>query len=205
MSDNEFTEKMLVEWAHDTNLAFIVKFHNEIRRLIGNEVVNFKNRLEKEVDPNSETSQSYRYAKILYIETIEPNLCTATYLMMFSHLEEWLFNIKKSTKVKVDLDIKKGSISRFKPVLKDGLGIDISSCSSWNWIVNTEKIRNCLLHANGRIDYTKNPNEIKRLVKASQKALTIKSNRICISGEYISQFRANILDLVKLAYSKQAI
>ncbi|MBU2038126.1 MAG: hypothetical protein KKH95_03205 [Gammaproteobacteria bacterium] len=205
MSDNEFTEKMLDEWAHDTNLAFIVKFHNEIRRLIGNEVFKFNNILEKEVDPNSETSQSYRYAKNLYIETIEPNLCTATYLMMFSHLEEWLLNIQKSTNRKVDLNIAKGCISRFKPVLRDGLGIDLSSCNSWNWIVNTENIRNCLLHANGRINHTKDPNKVKNLVKASKKALAIKNNRICISGEYISQFRANILDLVKLAYNKQAI
>lgn len=194
VNDNE-----LMFWVHDEDLSVIVNFHNEIKRLIHNEIVSINKRINEECDPKSEQAIKLEIGKNIYKNTLEPNLRIATFLIMFSHLEEWLFNIKSILAPSVDLDLRKGSIGRFKPVLQAGLGIDLSTSIEWANVLKVENIRNCLLHANGRVDYSKNCTDIQNIVSQSKGFLSIQGNRLILSGEYLLEFQKNVAALVGLA------
>lgn len=72
-------------------------------------------------------------------------LIESTFLQMYSQLEETLYHECEKLLIK-----KNASISRFETALsKQGYSID---SEPWKALLNISKIRNCLLHANGRID-----------------------------------------------------
>ncbi|BFM21121.1 hypothetical protein R50076_21700 [Gilvimarinus japonicus] len=141
MEKNESNLANFFSWASDLNLAFITKFHNEVKRLLQNELAHINKRLDQEDDQNSDRFRNFQYRKDLYLNTFEPSLRTVTFLMMFSHLEEWLFHLKSSFAGATKLDPNRGSLARFKPVIRDGLGVDLGQCSEWANLVRTEKVR----------------------------------------------------------------
>ncbi|MCW8469713.1 hypothetical protein OQJ19_03450 [Fluoribacter gormanii] len=72
-------------------------------------------------------------------------LIESTFLQIYSQLEEVLYSECGEQLVK-----KNASISRFETPL-GALGYPIAS-NCWNALLNISKIRNCLLHGNGRLD-----------------------------------------------------
>ncbi len=181
-------------WAHDADLSFIIAFHNELKRLMRNEIVSLNEKIG--LDGNDNLDQK-KLTRDIYINTLEPSLHSATFLMMFSHFEEWLFLLKSICAKQINLDSKAGSIGRFKPILKDGLGIDLSRCKAWQQLLTAEKVRNCLLHANGRVDLAKNEAEIRKVVSNSKMLLSIKSRRLLISSGYVDIISESIFDFIK--------
>lgn len=187
-------------FAHDTDLSFIVYFHNEIKRLLTNEIVYINKELQNPETPTSQRQQLLN-TKNIYTHTIEPSVATAIFLMMYSHLEEWLFNIKEFYASNIELDRQKGSLKRFSPVFKEGLQIDLGSCAAWSNITKTEAIRNCLLHANGRVDLISEEDKrtkIKKIIDKSGKALALQEKRLVLTGDYLLEFQKNIEELVNL-------
>ena len=72
-------------------------------------------------------------------------LIESTFLQIYAELEETLYHECKKQLIK-----KNASISRFETALNEqGYCID---SEPWKALLNISKIRNCLLHANGRID-----------------------------------------------------
>lgn len=132
-------ENQLMTWSSTHNLNWLIGFHNYVREL-------FKVQLQdlKKCGNNKENklyeAALYDYDRMLHINTL---------LMMFSYLEEWLYLCWKSYAPNIDIVDREGSLGRFKNVAKE-LGVDLSS-KLWQDLKNVEEIRNCLLHANGRI------------------------------------------------------
>ena len=186
----------IFEIAHDENLSFIVMFHNELKRLLQNEIVYLNKKLEQDGNELSRRSLKSKNSKEIYLTVLEPNLYIATFLMMFSHAEEWLFHIKQFHAKSISLDLRKGGITRFTPVLASILGAGFNDTKEWNSLVNFEKIRNCLLHANGRIDLARNHQELKNIVSQSNGLLQIKEKRLFISSKYLTEFQVLIIGLV---------
>lgn len=112
--------------------------------------------------------------------------------MMYSYCEEWLHHCWRVYNPKVPLKYGEGSFGRYKDVVK-GLGIDLES-QQWNKLQNAEKIRNCLLHANGRVSLCKNPQEIKNTIKRERPGLEIIKDRVIISCDYLQRFNETIRD-----------
>lgn len=72
-------------------------------------------------------------------------LIESTFLQIYAQLEESLYHECEQQFIK-----KNASISRFETALNEqGYNIDNDT---WNTLINISKIRNCLLHGNGRID-----------------------------------------------------
>ena len=124
------------------------------------------------------------------IEFLDEMLRRTTFLLMYSHVEEWLFHVWKTYARNVKLDCNEGSIARFKPVLKT-LGVDLSN-DNWGLLRDAEKVRNCLLHANGRISLMKpeKREEIERIVQKRNDLLAIKGDRLYIEGEFLNKFQS---------------
>ena len=116
--------------------------------------------------------------------------------MMYSYLEEWLYVSWKSYAPNVDLVNKKGSIGRFRNIVHQ-LGVDLSS-NYWQVIMDAEEVRNCLLHANGRISLLKDPKKIRNIIDKKVLKLTIVNDRVVISGEYLQMFNENIANLMDI-------
>lgn len=72
-------------------------------------------------------------------------LVESTFLQIYAKLEEALYYECAPLLIK-----KNASISRFEPILSEQ-GCTIDS-KHWKMLVNISKIRNCLLHGNGRLD-----------------------------------------------------
>ncbi|QMT59422.1 MULTISPECIES: hypothetical protein [unclassified Legionella] len=72
-------------------------------------------------------------------------LIESTFLQMYSQLEAGLYLECRAYSIK-----KKASISRFEMALRE-LGYDVGGVY-WSALLDISKIRNCLLHGNGRLD-----------------------------------------------------
>lgn len=93
----------------------------------------------------------YKYSQV--------QLVTSTFFLMYGMLEDALYlecdgyNIKKNA-----------SILRFETALKDQ-GYDVTN-QWWNTLLDLAKIRNCLLHGNGRLDTDRYGIETKNVINA---------------------------------------
>jgi len=146
-----------------------------------------------------------RAKKKLYIETFEPYLRVNTFLMMVSHLEEWLWHIWKRHTPRTGLLESKGSIGRFKPVLK-AVGVDLSQSGSWMFIKGCQDIRSCLLHANGRLSLNRNPDKIHKFVDQYGDIIRIESDRLVLDGTFLTCFQdaaEKLIESVKFEKTKK--
>lgn len=83
----------------------------------------------------------------------------STFLQIYAELEETLYHECEKQLIK-----KNASISRFETALNEqGYSID---SEPWKGLLNISKIRNCLLHANGRIDIDKYGVDTKETINA---------------------------------------
>ena len=80
----------------------------------------------------------------------EPNqiLIESTFFQIYATLEEVLYGECNQQIIK-----KNASIIRFEPALKEQ-GFNLNN-EAWDKLVEIAKIRNCLIHGNGRIDQDK--------------------------------------------------
>ena len=159
----------------------IVDFHNYVRYLLWAEA-------DKYDQGGSEEGQ-----QASFIRGYDAELSTVIFLMLYSHLEESLFlwcGVRSSGK---------SGLSRFNEGLRN-LSIDISSDPDWQFCKDAEKIRHCLLHANGRIDLFKNPEEINRIIKKYGDELSVKLKRLRLHGEIVERFRCAIENLARKVY-----
>lgn len=179
-------ENQLMVWSSKHNLNWLIGFHNNVRILFKDKLRNVKNNEEDKIEQNLQLSALYDYDRLLRLNT---------FLMMYSYLEEWLYHCWKTYLPNENLD-GKGSLGRFKNVVKK-LGIDLLS-KTWQNLKNAEEVRNCLLHANGRISLLKDPQKIDTIIQESKSRLCVKMDSIQISGQYLQWFNENISDLIDI-------
>jgi len=166
---------------------WLVSFHNNIRELLKNQLKDFKDIKTTAIDEQIARNALYDYDRLLHINTL---------LMMYSFLEEWLYHYWHSYVPNIELEKREGSIGRFKKVVQS-LGIDLGS-KPWQELINAEELRNCLLHANGRISLLKDPKkqkELQKIIENKNSGLEIMNDRVVISGIYLQRFNENVSKL----------
>lgn len=180
----------LIVWASTHNLNWLINFHNHVRGLLKDQLKDLEAAKTKDIENKLHKQALYDYDRMLHINTL---------LMMYSYLEEWLYHCWKIyVPKKVGLVKRKGSLGRFKKVAKQ-LGIDLSS-RLWEDLINAEEIRNCLLHANGRISLLKDPkkDKVKKIIERKNSGLEIIKDRIVISSDYLQRFNESICKLLDI-------
>lgn len=180
-------KNQLIAWASMHNLNYLIGFHNQVRDLFRGQFHDLQKSDIKEKDKNFYKSILQGYDRNLHINT---------FLMMYSYLEEWLYVVWKAYAPNVELQNKKGSIGRFRNIVKQ-LGVDLSS-TYWQVLMEAEEIRNCLLHANARISLLKDSNKVKYIIARKDSRLTIVKDKVVISGEYLQKLNENIADLMDI-------
>jgi hypothetical protein len=118
------------KWASNINIGYIIRFHEFI--------ISELRRKEQELDQAIASFEGDRKGKVdllverdLYALTYKQHLMSNTFLLLYSHLEEWLFQIWKTYANSMELNKKsRGSISRFEPVVQHALHLDVSQDES---------------------------------------------------------------------------
>jgi hypothetical protein len=186
-------KKPLVTWASILNLNWLIEFHNYIRGLFKEQLHDLeKHQTNDDIRNKQQKDFIYQYDSTLHINT---------FLMMFSYLEEWLYCCWKAYAPNVNLVDKKGSVGRFKNVVKQ-LGVDLSS-KQWQILMDAEEIRNCVLHANGRISLLKDPQKVRGVADKKNSFLAIAKDHIVISSEYLQLLNENISQIMDIINESQ--
>lgn len=170
----------LFRWAANTNLNHVIKFHNEVRRL-------FKIQFQSLGSPKNESDIETKALRDIYFQ-FDGLLRIKTFLMLFSHTEEWLFHLCAGAQPPPDR--RRSGIERFKPSLQ-ALGADLSG-GGWQFLKDAENVRNCLLHANGRLTLCKNRTEVQDTVKKYVHELDIAQDRIVVHPLFLEKFVSEI-------------
>lgn len=176
------------------NFQLIIKFHNEQRRLMKNQVIAINEKLKSCNDKNER--KELIYAKELYINTFDSLLSMNTFLMMYSYLEEFLYHVWKTFGNEQVVD-GSGSLKRFKEIVKNVLGLDLNRDREWELLCDYEKVRDCLLHANGQVSISKDKEDFNRLINKSCGHLSMKNDRIELSGKYLESVSNTMDSLIK--------
>ena len=93
-------------------------------------------------------------------------------------------------------------MGRFKNVARK-LSVDLSS-KLWQDLKSAEEVRNCLLHANGRVSLLKDPQKIRTIIEKNNSGLEIAKDRVRISSEYLRCFNENISELMDIMIKRNA-
>ena len=178
----------LMLWSGTHNLNWLISFHNYVREFLKDQLKNLEAAKTKSIENKLHKDALYDYDRMLHINTL---------LMMYSYLEERLYHCWKTYVPNVVPLNSGGSLGRFKNVAKQ-LGIDLSS-TLWQDLKNAEEIRNCLLHANGRISLLRSPQKIKTIIEIIERknsGLEIIKDRVVISSDYLQWFNETICKLL---------
>lgn len=187
----------LFQMASNVNVGYIVSFHDYVR-----------DKLEDKESELSELINSFSGSRVeqadllveheTFSKTFPKQLSSNTFLLLYSHLEEFIYHIWKIYCSDIDISgNKKGSISRYKPIFKRLFNNDLSNSNTWEFITECEKLRNCILHANGRIDLFNQPSKIKLIIKKYPNFITIENKRVIIEYEFVSLFYNRIQETIK--------
>lgn len=187
-------ENRIFNWAMSHNLQLIIKFHNVQRQLIKNQISAINNKLKSCNYPLER--KELLYEKEVYINTFDNLLSINTFLMMYSHLEEFLYHAWKIFGKEQAVG-SSGSLQRFKEIIKNVPNIDFSRDREWELLCHYEKIRDCLLHANGRVSISKDKHDLERIINKSRGNLSKKNDRIELSGNFLESFSNTIERLFK--------
>ncbi|KTD45507.1 hypothetical protein Lrub_2304 [Legionella rubrilucens] len=188
ITDPNDARKVLQLWSQEVNLNNIVNFHNVTKALIEQEVNRLSLLSQQEDDPKELELQKKIFQSALhnYNEYLTDNV----FLMMYSHVEEWLF-------IHADSDTDTGgSLERFeRSLVMKGLN---TSSSEWQSLLRAEKIRNCLLHANGRLSFIKASDKacITQIIGQSR-YFGSKNDRIIIKKHYLQYVKNQVAKLFK--------
>ena len=186
----ERIKKTLFQWASTHNLNLIVNFHNELRRLLGRRVLDLSGATNIQ-----KSGVDAKVAKAIY-EDFGRLIVNNTFLMMYSYLEEWLHLSWKDHAGNYPLpQNEKGSIRRYKAVLKNEFGLPLSA-GAWQVLMDAEKVRHCLLHANGRISLLAKSRDLENIVRKNSESLSIDQDRIRLGPTYVKKISEAIRDVM---------
>jgi len=183
------------------------KFASDKRRLskrYDEKVRNGKLSLEIQYQLNEYFSEEYYIIENISLKAFRYSIIVTIYSLLESSLNNlchFLHNLKKLT---LSLEELRGAgIERAKLYLTKVCLIDFSENSNeWNEILKLNKIRNCIVHAQGDILNTKNPNKLRKIV-AKTTGIGLESRRfIKIKSEYINTTLYNTKKLLEAVYDK---
>jgi len=187
-------KKKVFNWSMMHNLQLIIEFHNMQHQMMKNQVSAINRKLNSCKDKNEK--KKLLIVKNTYINTFDGLLNINTFLMMYSHLEEFLYHTWKSFD-KDQVISGSGSLKRFKPIIENVLKLDLNQDHEWELLCDYEKIRDCILHANGRVSISKNRNDLERIINKSFSQISMKKDRIELSGEFLDSVSITIESLIK--------
>lgn len=168
-------------------------------------------RLENERTKDHEDDSEYDYRASDSLREIEfvylrMHRYSAT-LANYAYLESSMMKLCKELEVLTAPSIvftpgNNGGVEKCRDYFKKVTGEDFSKInSSWCQIITLNKIRNCIIHANGDSSRMRNKEEIIKIIEKSQDLSFIEDNLLMISSEFIQRSIDNIKIILNHMYN----
>lgn len=167
------SQDAMQRWAAAHNLNEIVGFHNVVRACLSEKAAGF-----------GDDDIEHRIARS-HLQNYMDYLANATFLMVYSYLEEDLHLLRKGHAKDVALG-KAHSIKRYEPVLSS-LGFDLEY-DSWKFMLEATEIRHCLIHANRRMDHNWNRQRLENIVAKYPGELIVENSRLGVTVEFDDRY-----------------
>lgn len=172
-------EADLFRWVSDFNLNHIVRFHNRVQALLEDSLPAAGSLDEPIARPTIELYDKMNSANSL--------------LIALAFLEEMLALFWRRRFPGVDIP-ERTTIDRYKPLLHD-LRVDLGSSSCWAVVRDALTIRNCLLHANGRVSLTRRSVNIRPCIARYPGELEINLDRVRVTSFFLQRCIVAIREL----------
>ncbi|MEQ2528857.1 hypothetical protein WMO40_19455 [Bacillaceae bacterium CLA-AA-H227] len=192
-------------------LELIKQYSDEVEKFVASKFDEFVQQAEKATKGLTEDEQQnyydYFYDDLALVRDEYPSILrysiiTATY----SSLERALFRIhyqkSKDRQGFKKFKNKNSDLDAIIQYIRIEMGISIPHKSDeLNFIQNLNKVRNNIVHSNGRIFDDNNPNRIEKIVKNSSN-LEIASGELVVKKEYIDEMLSNVNSFLSSIYKE---
>lgn len=171
----------------------IIRFYNESKRLIANEVTYIDKKIDQDISEDDRRMLSIK--KDEYLNWFREMLINNCFLMIHSHTEESLSITLRS------FDAGKTSchgsdIGRFKNPFQENHGLIICNFPKWNFLLDCSKIRHIILHANGNISLAREPDDVKQTCKRlGLDNIQIRNSQIVLQEIILQKFASAVADV----------
>ena len=167
--ESEFFRLML-----SYNLDHIVRFHNSLQALLREKL-----NAEAADDPMLQST----------IELYDKMNSANSLLTALGFLDEMLilFWRRCFPGVPIPASSKSRSMKKRYEDLWNQLGVHLETMPCWEVLRDAMKIRHCLLHANGRIEFMKDPNDIRACIKRYPNALDENLDRVIVTSHFLQR------------------
>ena len=152
-------------------------------------------------------SEGHQIIESLYLKTFRYSIIVTIYSLLEISLNDLCHYLCNSKKLSLSLEELRGDgIERAKLYLTKACSIDFpESNNEWNEILKLNKIRNCIVHAQGDILHDKSPQKLKNIV-ANTTGIYLESDRfIRIESGYINTALSNTEKLLEAVYEESFI
>lgn len=165
-------------------LEGIIRFYNESKRLVHNEIVHINKKSEEDLPREHRIMLSIRKDK--HLGWFREMLIHNCFLMIHSHLEEALAILLRP--LGAGRTVCEGSgITRFKePFEKQH--IKICKAPKWSFLMDCSKLRHLILHANGNISFAKDPDGAKETCGRLGANVKVRKSQIVLQEGILQEF-----------------
>ena len=169
------------------NLNLHISFYKEHNRLVWNEKVRINRDLERD-DLNANRRKELESLKRAYETWYLKHMITNSFLMIYSHFEEWLGVLCRTSSAEI-AHSKRSGLERFKERFEKEHSIKLSNGPRWGQLRESEKVRDILLHAGGNVSLARNgKQEIEELVRRKKDRFEIDNSRLVPKEAHLAKF-----------------
>ena len=187
MPDPEQFDQDLTRWALRVNLDLVVQFHNTLQGLLSGAV--------------NEAGEAVRQSERETIRRFDQMNAANSLLISLAYVEELLPIVWKRQRHGEPLP-SGTSIRRYKPLFQD-LGLNLRALACWQVLTDAYAVRHCVLHANGRISYMRDPSVILACVRRHRPDLSERQDRVVVSSGFLRKCVSAIRDFRDLLLDAQ--
>lgn len=170
-------EADLFRWVSDFNLNHIVRFHNTLQTLL-EDALTGAGSLDEPIPRDT-------------LELYDKMNSANSLLVALGFLEEMLVLLWRRQFRRRKIPGGKSPLDRYK-LLLDTLHVDPGSSGV---LRDAFTVRNCLLHANGRISLTRNPDEMRACITRHPRALEVDLDRVRVTSVFLQRCVVAIREL----------
>lgn len=140
----------------------------------------------------------------IFLKSFRYSMVVTSYSLLEIAMNDLCHYLRHSKKLSLNLDEIKGEgIERAKLYLSKVCSIDFPERSAeWNDIQKVNRIRNCIVHAEGDIEYAKSPQKLKNIVMNTSGLSLYRDRYIRIDSVYIFSAISNTHKLLEMIYEK---
>ncbi len=177
------------------NLNIHIRYYNEHKRLVSNEIVHLEEKLGSGALDTKER-QELEILKHIYLNSYHHCMMTNCFLMMYSHFEECLGNTCDLVSNKMP-ESQKSGLDRFKEHFKTEHKVNLPDGPHWPFLRDCEKARHVLLHAGGNITLARDPGQVDEIIKRNRDCFETQNKRLVPRETLLVEFSQAIADFTE--------